>query len=182
MEEKTKLQPVISGTVTTRKKTGLQNIGSIVYDNLQKNNVKKHIIDDIILPTILDIVNTGLAGAFGLEPTRTRRTLDSVVSTVRSSEYWNASNSKGSTVVVRTAYDFDNPVYSTLSDAQTVLENLIACADHYGQISVSDIMELSAKVPSSTDYKYGWKNLNNVDIVHVTEGYMIRMPRPTPLD
>ena len=183
MEEKTKLQPVVSSPVTKHKKTGFQKIAGIVSDNIEKNDVKGRIINDIILPMILDMVNTGLSGMFGIEPTKSRRTLDSIVSTARSSDYWKAGNNKQPVArTTRSAYDFDNPVYSTLADAETVLRNLVACAEQYGQISVSDILELSGTVPSSTDYKYGWTDIHNVDIVHVAEGYMIRMPRPVPLD
>jgi hypothetical protein len=184
--DKKETKPVVTGTVKQQKKTGLQKIAGIAASNLEKNDVKNRIINDIVLPMILDMVTTGLAGMFGIDATKGRKALDGVVSTVRSADYWNRSNNTGKietvNATVRSVYDFDNPIYATLGDAETVVRNLNAYIDKYQKVSVADILELSAIVPKSTDYKYGWTTLANVDIVHVAEGYMIRMPKPSPID
>jgi hypothetical protein len=186
MENDKKLNPVVSSPAKRQKKTGIQKIAQTVSSNLEKNDVKGKIVNDIILPMVLDMVNIGLAGMFGIDPGRSRKTLDGVVSTVRSSSYWGASNKKEYVEttgrVTRSVYDFDNPIYSTLGDAEEVVRSLQACLEKYQRISVSDILQLSNIIPSSVDYKYGWTSLNGVDIVHVAEGYMLRMTKPVPLD
>lgn len=35
---------------------------------------------------------------------------------------------------------------------------------------------------SYTDNKYGWTNIRNAEIVHVRDGWMIKMPRAVAID
>lgn len=182
-EKKKDIQPIaLKGEIVKTKKTGLQKIASTVSDNLEKNDVKGRIINDIILPTILEMVYTGLSGMFGIDSAKLRNTTRSVVNTVKSSDYWNAgNNTKEPTKRYRTVYDFDNPVLSMKADAEDFLMNLEGYFDQYRVITVSDIRQLLGQVPTSSDFNYGWRSMNDICIVHVAEGWMIRMPRPEPI-
>lgn len=185
INKREKREPVVNAPATRVKKTGFQKIASTVAKNVEENDVKGRIVNDIVLPMILDMVNTGLAGMFGIDPRRSRSTLDSIVTTARSSRYWNASN--GKTVettnrTVRTVYDYDDCLYPTKQDAENALRDLDACMEKYNVVKVADLLETSRILPNSTDYNYGWYNIRDAKIIHTVDGWVLRMPEPQPLD
>ena len=54
--------------------------------------------------------------------------------------------------------------------------------DTYGNVSVADLYDLVGKSSEYTDNKYGWTNLRNAEPVRVRDGYMLKLPKPGPID
>jgi len=184
-EERQQRQPVVSGTVRTVKKTGVRGITEAVKNNVRNSNVADRIVHEIIFPAVLDGVNTGLAGILGIDPARLKNVSNSVISTAKSSSYWNAGNrvveAPGRTI--RTdIFKYEDLVYSTRGDAEAVLRDMDACVEQYRSVSVADLLQSSGELPSSADFRYGWTDLKEAAVVQTSDGYMLRMPRPKPLD
>ena len=54
--------------------------------------------------------------------------------------------------------------------------------DTYGSVSVADMYDLVGMSCNYTDNKYGWTNLRNAEPVRVRDGYLLKMPKATPID
>lgn len=52
----------------------------------------------------------------------------------------------------------------------------------YKIVSVADFYDLVGVTGNWTDNKYGWSDIRSASIVHVRDGYMIKLPRPLPID
>ena len=197
--------------VVKAKKSKLNAFADKINDNISKSNIKERVIDEIALPMLLDMITTSIAGVFGIENYKARRSIDGVISTVRANGYHKASNYSGSYVTYgsgstydvksdiptrparRSVYDYDNAIFSTQKDAMAKYEELKdKLLNEEGKcIKVADMVELAGGNPSHVDYNYGWKTLDGVTFDHIrtvsdngerVEGWIIKLPRPVPLD
>lgn len=53
--------------------------------------------------------------------------------------------------------------------------------DTYGNVSVADLYDLVGKSCEYTDQKYGWTNIRNAEPIRVRDGYMLKLPKATPI-
>jgi hypothetical protein len=73
-------------------------------------------------------------------------------------------------------------VFANREDASTVLRQMNHYVCKYGCVTVQDFWELAGFTGSIVNYKYGWRNLKNVFVVHTFGGYKIALPEPALLD
>ena len=73
-------------------------------------------------------------------------------------------------------------VISSYGKAQEVLGELIGFTKRYSVATVGDYYQLVDLTPTNIDFGYGWFDLVSVQIVKVSGGYMIDLPKPVPLD
>lgn len=181
------LKPVISGTAKTKKKSDMQKI-SDVFISEDIHNVKSYVLMDVLVPAIKkaisDIVTNGIDMILYGETGRhdKKRSAASYVSyssryrSDRDRDRRDAPRSRG-------AIDYDDIIFETRGDAEAVLTALEDVIDQFGVASVGDLYDL-AEI-STTNYtvnKYGWDNLRSAEVVHVRDGYMIKLPRALPLN
>lgn len=76
---------------------------------------------------------------------------------------------------------FDEIVLSSPQDAEAVRETMRKICDRYGYVTVSDYLELVGISSSFTDTKVGWSDLSKVEIVPVSDGFVLNLPEPTLL-
>lgn len=86
------------------------------------------------------------------------------------------------TVRERPRFDSDEIVFDTRGEAEKVLDHMIDIVDSYGIVSVSEMYELSNLTQPYTSNKYGWTSLRTADVVHVRDGYVIKLPKAKPID
>lgn len=77
--------------------------------------------------------------------------------------------------------DNNDFILSTREEATLVLERMNDLIDTYEVASVADLHELVGFPSSHVDNKWGWSNLNNVDIRQIREGYLIDFPPAEPI-
>ena len=59
------------------------------------------------------------------------------------------------------------------------LDDLI---DQYGVVSVADLYDLVGLTSTNyTDNKYGWTDLRHAEVRRDRDGYLLRMPKATPI-
>ena len=104
--------------------------------------------------------------------------------------YWNGPGSQKPSYYNPPVTKTNNSIYNigTLTfeergDAEAVLlrmqENLMT----YKVVSVADLYELAGEKYNYTDYKYGWRNLDNAKVLRTVDGkYIIDLPKVTPLE
>lgn len=65
-------------------------------------------------------------------------------------------------------------------DAEVVAEQMVDIADKYDFVSVADMNEILGQPSAHTAHKWGWTNLNKIEIRQVPEGYVLALPEPQP--
>lgn len=81
----------------------------------------------------------------------------------------------------RAKHDFDEIVLTSRQEADDVVDRLFDLVSRYGEATVADLYELVGIQSSHTDHKWGWMNLRGVGTVKVSQGYLISLPQPVPL-
>lgn len=77
---------------------------------------------------------------------------------------------------------FDNVVFETRGDAESVIDQLEDILDTYGFVTVADLYELSGMTYKHGDNHYGWTNLKTVRVLQVRNGWVLDLPRALPVD
>lgn len=78
-------------------------------------------------------------------------------------------------------YAFENLTFEDKADAENVLHSLIDIVERDEFVTVARFYELSGQKGKYTDARYGWTNLNGVDIVEDDGGWYIKFPRIQPI-
>ncbi|MDO4549598.1 MAG: hypothetical protein Q4D04_16030 [Clostridia bacterium] len=178
-------EKVVSGTVTQRKKSGLNMLGSAFIANDMKD-VKDYILQDVLIPTVkrafFDIVCNGTGMLLGeRNPRRGGGRADEV--SYRS--YYDRNNGRRSggdnNTRARSNYSYKDLIFYDRGDAEVVLERMYEILERYDAVSVGDLFDLAGETSVYTDNKYGWTNLDDAYVKPVTNGYIIQLPRATTL-
>lgn len=181
-----KVEAVITGTAKTRKKGEMQKFADVFIAE-DANNVKSYILMEVIVPAvkkaISDIVTTGIDMILYGEAGRSKR---STANKVSYRNYYDQSSERvraGSGSPRRAGIDYDDIVFDTRGDAESVLDAMHDIIAQYGTVSVADLYDL-ARVPNDnfTMNRYGWTNLNGAQPVRVRDGYILKLPRVVPLN
>ena len=60
---------------------------------------------------------------------------------------------------------------------------MIDIMDNYdGVVTVADLYDLADLTQPYTANRYGWTNLRNATTQRVRDGYILKLPRPMPID
>ncbi|WP_407450058.1 hypothetical protein [Fibrobacter sp.] len=77
---------------------------------------------------------------------------------------------------------YEDVKLDTRMDAEKVLHQMDGLMETYRMVTVADLYDLVGIDATPQDQNYGWTNIKNADIKRVADGYVIKMPRPCPLD
>lgn len=180
-----KIEKVVSGTVKTRKKSGLSKL-SEVFISEDVSNVKSYILLDVLIPAakkaIADIVTNGIEMIlYGESGRRSRNTNASYVSYRSYSD--RERDRDRDTSRTRTGFNYDDIILPTRGDAEHVLDSMQEIIDTYGTVSVADMYELAGKNDGPyTNNKYGWDNIRTAEPIRVRDGYLLKLPKVRPLN
>lgn len=78
--------------------------------------------------------------------------------------------------------DYEDLLFASQYDAETVISKLIDLIDAYNQATISDLYDLAGQ--TAPDYacgNYGWRNLSTARSKRVRDGYILDLPRPIVL-
>jgi hypothetical protein len=185
-EEKKPLEKVVQGPVKVKKKSGFHKFTD-VFVSEDAGSVKSYILSDVVIPAakqlISDIVTDGIGMLLYGESGR-RSSKSSNAGRVSYRNFYDKRDdgrSRGS-VRARTSYSYDDIVLATRGEAEDVLARMDELLDTYGVATVADLCDLVGITGEYTDNRYGWTNLRNADVVHVRDGYLLKMPRALPID
>lgn len=181
-----KLEKVVKGTVKTKKKNELRKITD-VFISEDASNVKSYVLMDVIVPAIknalYDVVVDGIGMILGKNARDTRYGGGTRERTSYGSYYSQKDNDRyGSSARARMAFDYDDIIFRTRGDAEVVLDQLFAELRKYGLVRVGDLYDLAGLSAPYTANDYGWTNLRNADVVHVRDGWIIKLPKAMPID
>lgn len=174
-----KVEKVVSGSVKSKKKSGLQKITNVFIPE-DVENVKSYVIEDIIVPAVKDIILDAVRAFLGISNNSGGKRLNG--SKVSYGKYYDSNQRDARTQRTATGYDYDDVILANRGEAEEVLASMDGLIAQYGIVSVADFYDLVGISGNYTDNKYGWTNLRTATVVRVRDGYMIKMPRALPLN
>lgn len=82
----------------------------------------------------------------------------------------------------RATHDFDEIVLSTKVEADEVIEQMFELLATYDAVTVSDLYGMLGQTGNFTDERWGWTDLRGAGSTRIKGGYLLDLPRPEPLD
>ena len=187
-ERTPRAKAVVGGTRTKPKGEIRKFADAFVGDDLQ--HVKEYAKNEVFIPTVKEMIYNlivACADTFiyhGEGRSRKRGTSDKV----SYSGYYRSGRDdrRGDRFEPRgrsSSLDYDDIIFDRRGDAESVLDAMDALLEKYGMVSIADLYDLADV--TTTNYqtsKYGWTNLREAKVVHVRDGYAIKLPRAVPLN
>lgn len=181
-----KVEKVISGSAKPKKKGEMQKFAD-VFISEDVGNVKSYILMDVLVPAIkkaiLDIVTNGIDMILYGETGRTRKA--SSGTKVSYGKFYDREPDRRRERLAssRGGYDYDDIVFETRGDAESVLDAMNDIISQYGVVSVGDLYDLADV--STDNYavnKYGWTDISGCKPVRVRDGYILKLPKALPIN
>lgn len=183
--DREKIEP-ITKNVTVKKESEFKKFKNNFFAEDVKT-VKGQVFMDVILPGIqrlfTDSVKTWVdVLVYG---TRTRNK-DSRSGNISYSSYYDRNKPEYNKIPQSTynknVFNFNEVVLFDRGEAEEVLMSLRDQIDRYGVVSVADFYDMVGQSAPYTANKYGWRDLRDVGIDRVRDGYSINFPKATALD
>lgn len=179
-----KVEKVVSGVVRSKKKGEIQKFAD-VFISEDAQNVKSYILMEVLVPAIKkaisDIVTNGIDMVLYGETGRSgKRGASSKVS--YRSYYENNNRREANPNRVRNSYDYDDIIFDNRGEAERVLSSMDDVISTYGVVSVNDYYDLCGLDGNYTGQKYGWTDIRNAQVMHIRDGYVIKLPKALPIN
>lgn len=180
-----KIEKVVSGTAKTKKKGELSKFAGKIFSSEDAGDLKSYLVDDVLVPgiknTILDIIIDGASRILG---GKGRRGSSSTRGGSRISyrDYYEQRDDRKAVGSSRPRFDFDEIVFPTRLDAENVRDQMDDVIARYGFVTVGDMYDMADLPQPWTSQKYGWLNITNSSIIPVRDGYVIKLPKASPID
>lgn len=178
--EKKKVEKVVSGKVKTKKKGEISKLKD-VFISEDVSNVKSYIFMDVLVPAvkkaISDIVRDGVDMILYGE-SRGKKSSGTYVSY----RDYSKNTSNASRASLRSNFEYDDLYFETRGEAEAVLEQLEEILERYGVVSVADMYDAAGLTAPYTANKYGWMSLRTAEPVRTRDGYIIKLPKASPID
>ena len=183
--EKKKIEPVVKSGAKLRKKNELQKVaGSIISEDAK--SVKIYILMDVLVPAIKDaiedIVTNGIRMLLRGDTSARRSGPSGGISHISYNKAYDRRD-RSSLDRPRGVMDFDDLILPTRYEAEEVLRSLDDLIETYRIVSVADMYEAAGiRDFEYTARNYGWKDIRRAEVVHVRNGYWLKMPNVSPID
>jgi hypothetical protein len=196
-QQKPKLEQVTTDAVVIRKKGFLARMsGSLIAEN--KEGIFQVIVTDVLVNglknVLVDAVSTfSDSVTLAVKKAVLGESANPGVRFGRPTPYYAISRAGGRPQTpaytervisqrARAHHDFGEIILSTRGQAEDILDALRLRISEYGAATVPDLYDLVGLSDRSTDYRYGWTDLQFAGVRPVRGGYMIVLPRTELLD
>lgn len=183
-EPKKKFDKVVKGKVTLKEQNDIQKIANdFLAEDLK--TVKDRIIADYLIPMLKNglcsIFNSAISIAlWGDDRSRSSSANSSRQRNSYDRYYQDGQNNRPGTTG-RPARTLQNLDFEVRCDAEDTLNEMYDALRQYKQVSVGDLWDMMGVSNESTDYNYGWYNLDGSYVKGIPGGYRLVLPRPIPL-
>lgn len=146
------------------------------------HEVKEYIITEVAIPAIKNIImSTVNAFLYGDTQGKTRTN----ASRASYQDFYSGRDRERNvhpTEPMKKKVDYRDLVFESKGEAEEVLSALEELISMYGKASVADLFDLADMECDYTENRYGWKSLATASTFLTRDGYMLRLPKPRPLD
>lgn len=185
----------ITSAEASRRKRGLGRQFKETFIGGTARGAIDYVVADIIIPEIRDLVFDAFQGGLDRliygDSRRSRRggPPTSSYSNLGHVNYQGISSNRPPTSSTRTLsrqsrarQNFDEIVIPSRAEAEEVLDRMFEFLSRYGQVTVSDLYEMTGISSSHTDQKWGWTTLPGAKVVRLrTGGFLLDLPEPEAL-
>lgn len=179
-------KPVVNSAVKIKKK-GIKD----EFTKQDSETIKNHVMRDIILPSIKNILFDSVMSAlkmtlFGTDDIGTRNSSSNARPScnVQYGSFYRSNDRmpKQTNVNIGMGFDYDKLIFQTSRDATIVLNNMDEMIDNGYTVTVGDLYDLSnVTVKNPYVNNYGWTDLRTASVIQVRDGWVIKLPRPIAL-
>jgi hypothetical protein len=189
--EPVKVEPIVTGKVIRRKKSFGRRIKELVFSS-ETESLPEYLIGEVLVPAfkslLIDFVTTGVQRAVGeVHGARRPRQYGGHYSAPRTQAYTSYDRYAGSRPAAsredpqrrpsrRSSIDVGDFVVPDRIQADNIMDQLAADVEHYGGVSVAQLLGYLNEPSVYTDAKWGWTNLDHMRARKVPEGYLLMMP------
>lgn len=176
-----KVEKMISGNARHKKKNDFQKLAGIFLPE-DVSDIKSYILLDVIVPLVKKALSDTVEAFLYPEG---RHGKSSSASKVSYRSYYDKPTDRyrdGGSPKTRTGYSYDEIILDNRGEAEDVISRMDELISAYGLVSVADLYDLVGITGNYTDNKYGWTDIRTALPVKVREGYMLKLPRVTPLN
>lgn len=181
-DDRAKPAKVVTGLVKTKKKSEVSKFADVFIAE-DVSNVKNYILMDVLVPAvkkaISDIVRNGIDMILYGDSARNSGNR-SAASKVSYNRYYDEP--RYTRPASKVGYSYDDIILESRGEAEEVLARMDEIIDTYKMVRVADLYDLVGITGNFTDNKYGWTNIRNAEVVRVRDGYMIKLPKPLPIE
>jgi hypothetical protein len=182
VEEK-KVEKVIEGTVTTRKR-GLRGKFSEAFLSEDSSSVGSYVILEVLVPAaknmLSDAVSQGIERIlFG--DARPRQPNSRTNHTSYSTRYNDRPPRQPLNRQARANHDFREIIIETRADAEDVLERMRDLINSYNMATVADLYDLVGLTGDYTDDRWGWDDLRSAGVRAIRGGFILILPKTIPV-
>ena len=180
-----KIEKVVTGNVKTRDNKGRKFADIFISEDAA--NVKSYIVMDVLVPAIKkavsDIVTDGISMILygGTGGSRSGRSSGNKVS-YRSYSDDRRDDRRDDRYISRNRFDYDDIVFETRGEAESVRRQMLDVIDRYGFVTVADMYDMAGITPPYTSNNYGWVSIRSAEAVRVRDGYVLKLPKASPID
>lgn len=174
-------EKVVTGSTKLRKKSTLTKMANAFLPG-DVDDVKRYVLRDVLIPTIKRTISDVVDMLLGVNTTP--RSSSPAGTRVSYRSYYDARNDRRESTALRTRstpYSYDDVVFDRYDDAAEVLLRMRELVSRFDAVSVADLFDMTGHAGNYTDNKYGWTDLSDARIERVSDGYIIRLPRPIVL-
>ena len=174
-------EKVVTGGTKLRKKSTFTKMANAFLPG-DVDDVKRYVLRDVLIPTIRRTISDVVDMLLGVNTTP--RSSSPAGTRVSYRSYYDARNDRRESTALRprsTPYIYDDVVFDRYDDAAEVLRRMRELVSRFDAVSVADLFDMTGHAGNYTDNKYGWTDLSDARIERVSDGYIIRLPRPIVL-
>lgn len=197
-EKVKRVEKVVEGGVTRRKKSiGQRLVENFIGDSL--DNVVRNVVSDVVVPAAKDMVLDGVERLLTGDNLRGRRrsnrsggnghfSYNTVFSVAQNRFAKDEGPSNNMSRRARQEHVFDNIVLKKRHEAIAVLQEMEMIVLDHGEVTVGDLYRLVDEPATFADEKWGWSCLDGsdgsrpADVQQIRHGFLLRLPRPEPLN
>lgn len=175
-----KIDKVVTGNVKIKKKNEMQKfIDNFVSEDA--SNIKSYIFLDVLIPSfkklIDDVITKGKDIILYGEKASSK---NSPISKISYNKYYDETPNyyyKRNSI-----YDYDDLIIEDREEAIRILNMMNEILSKYNVVSVANFYELAGAKCPYTANKYGWTDLKGSSVIHTRNGYIVKLPKASPLD
>lgn len=186
--EKKPVEKVVKGGVTKKKQTFGEKLAGVFIMSDMKS-VAQSIFFDTLVPaakkTIRDMLNSstdmllyGDKRPEGIDRDRGRSVIRTDYRGISSTQ----RSSYSQTPLLRSAPMLEPLIFENRADAEEVLRNMYDLIDEFHVASVKDLYGFAGMSTDYTKEKYGWFQLDGAEVVRVSNGYLLNLPKPKVIE
>lgn len=182
-EERT-IAKIGTGTAKVAKKSGFSKFAD-TFISEDASSVKSYILSDVIVPAakklISDIVRDGIDMILYGSTGRSSRSSGSKISYSSFYDRDRRPSSNG-IVAARPRFDYDILSFETRGEAEAICDEMRNVIETYGFVTIADMYDMAQLTAPHTANKFGWTNISSAEVVRNRDGYIIKLPKASPID